>query len=415
MLFSLALIVLCGFVLGGIMQKIKLPAIVGMLLTGIILGPYVLNLLAPDLLNITADLKEIALIIILTRAGLSLDIKDLKKVGRPAILMCFVPATFEIAAAIAFGPLFFDMSYLEAAMVGAILGAVSPAVIVPRMLKLMEEGYGTKHSIPQIILTGASADDIYTIVLFAAMLGMYGGGKFNALTLLKIPVSIIFGLAIGVLAGIVLVFIFKKLKTRDTVKILLILGVSFLLVTLESAVEKYVPISGLLGVMALGATVFKLDNIVAERLANKFSKIWIAAEIILFAIVGASVDVSYAAHAGISVIGFILILLVFRILGVFVCFIKTPITLKERVYCAISCVPKATVQAALGGLPLAAGVMAGNIILTISVMSILITAPLGAIAMDLTYKKLLKREGKINQESDIKQNNDMNKPAAEHS
>ncbi len=389
MLFSLALMILCGLALSGIMQKLNLPGLVGMLLTGIILGPYALNLMAPGILNISADLREIALIVILTRAGLALDINDLKKVGRPAILMCFIPATFEIAAVTIFAPMFFHISYLEAAIMGTVLGAVSPAVIVPKMLKLMEYGYGKSRSIPHLIMAGASVDDIYVIVLFASFMGMYMGSSFDAGSLIKIPIAIVVGLLTGILLGLGLVRLFKKIHMRDTVKVLILLSTSFLLVTLETAIKAYVPMSGLLAVMALGGTILKQYDILAKRLSGKFSKIWVAAELMLFVLVGATVDISYAATAGIAAVALIFAALIIRICGVFVCLIKTKLNAKERLFCAIAYLPKATVQAAIGGLPLAAGVPAGNTILTVAVLAILITAPLGAIGVDASYKKML--------------------------
>jgi len=391
MLFSLALMILCGLVLSGTMQKLKLPGLVGMLLTGIVLGPYAFNLIAPELLNISTDLREIALIVILTRAGLALDIKDLKKVGRPAILMCFIPATFEIVATTIFAPMFFPITHLEAAIMGTVLGAVSPAVIVPKMLKLMEGGYGKSKSIPQLIMAGASVDDIYVIVLFTSFLGMYGGNNFDVGSLIKIPIAIVLGFLSGVLLGLVLVHLFKKIKIRDTVKILMLLSTSFLLVTLETAVKTYVPMSGLLAVMALGGTILKQNHVVAKRLSGKFSKIWVAAELMLFVLVGATVDISYAAKAGVAAVALILIALVIRICGVFACLVRTELSTKERLFCAIAYLPKATVQAAIGGLPLAAGVAAGNTILTVAVLAILITAPLGAMGVDYSYQKMLVR------------------------
>ncbi|MDD4296809.1 MAG: cation:proton antiporter [Ruminiclostridium sp.] len=389
MLFSLALMVLCGLVLSGTMQKLKLPGLVGMLLTGIVLGPYVLNLIAPELLNISADLREIALIVILTRAGLALDINDLKKVGRPAILMCFIPATFEIVATTIFAPMFFSISHIEAAIMGTVLGAVSPAVIVPQMLKLMDKGYGKSKSIPQLIMAGASVDDIYVIVLFTSFMGMYSGSGFDAGNLIKIPIAIVVGLLTGILHGLMFVKLFKKIHMRDTVKILILLSTSFLLVTLETAIKAYVPMSGLLAVMALSGTILKQYDILAKRLSGKFSKIWVAAELMLFVLVGATVDISYVAKAGIAVVALIFIALAIRICGVFVCLVKTKLSIKERLFCAIAYLPKATVQAAIGGLPLTAGVAAGNIILTAAVLAILITAPLGAIGIDASYQKLL--------------------------
>jgi NhaP-type Na+/H+ or K+/H+ antiporter len=303
--------------------------------------------------------------------------------------MCFIPASFEIAATTIFAPMFFPISHLEAAIMGTVLGAVSPAVIVPKMLKLMEHGYGREKSIPQLIMAGASVDDIYVIVLFTSFMGMYEGSSFDAISLIKIPIAIMTGLLVGVLLGLVLVKLFQKIHIRDTVKILILLSTAFLLVSLETAIKAYVPMSGLLAVMALGGTILKQYDILAKRLSGKFSKIWVAAELMLFILVGATVDISYAAKAGFAAVALIFIALLIRICGVFFCLAKTPINAKERLFCAIAYLPKATVQAAIGGLPLAAGVAAGNTILTVAVLAILITAPIGAIGVDATYKRLL--------------------------
>lgn len=392
MLFSLALIMFCGFALGGVMKKLHLPSLIGMILTGILLGPYVLNIISSSILSISSDLREIALIIILIRAGLSLDIQDLKKVGRPAVLMCFIPATFEVAAVIIFAPMFFNISYLDAAIMGSVLAAVSPAVIVPRMLQLMENGYGEKKSIPQLILAGASVDDIYVIVLFTSFIGMTQGQGFSSISLIRIPLSILLGAALGLLAGTLMVWLFKKIHMRDTVKVLLLLGISFLFVSLETAVKDYVPISGLLAVMALGITILKQYEVLAKRISGKYEKLWVGAELLLFALVGAAVDIRYLTGAGIMAIALILIALVFRIAGVFVCLLKTRLNKKERMFCAIAYLPKATVQAAIGGVPLSIGLNSGDLILTVAVLAILITAPIGAIGIDRTYKRLLNKE-----------------------
>ena len=389
MLFSLALILIIGFTLSGILNRLRLPGILGMLVTGVILGPFVLNLISPDILNISKDLRQIALIVILSRAGLSLDVKDLKKVGRPAILMCFVPATFELVAITLLAPILFKVSYIEAAIMGTVLAAVSPAVVVPRMLKVMEGGYGKKKSIPQLILAGASVDDVYVIVLFTAFMGMYQGRGFSVLSLAAVPISIVVGLAIGILSGLLLVFLFKKLHIRDTVKILIILSVSFLFISLEAEVKSYIPMSGLLAVMALGGTILKKYEVLAKRLSNKFSKVWVGAEILLFVLVGAAIDIRFVSDAGLMAVILILSALIFRICGVYICLIKTKLTNREKLFCAIAYLPKATVQAAIGSIPLSAGVLAGNTILTVAVLAILITAPIGAIGIDRTYKKLL--------------------------
>ena len=394
MLFSLALILFCGFAIGGIMQKLRLPALLGMMMTGILLGPHILNLIDPTILNISAELRQIALIIILIRAGLALDLKELKKVGRPAILMCFIPATFELASVVILAPLFLGISYLEAAMMGAVLAAVSPAVVIPRMLKLMERGYGQDKGIPQLIMAGASVDDIYVIVLFTSFIGMYQGQGFDFISLAKIPVSVLLGLILGILTGMLAIWLFKKIHLRDTIKILLLLGASFLFISLETAVKGYVPVSGLLAVIALGCTILKKNAALAKRISGKYSKIWVAAELLLFVLLGAAVDISSIANAGFQAVCLIFTALIFRMAGVFICLIKTKLNKKERLFAAISYLPKATVQAAIGGIPLSLGIAAGNTILTVAALAIIITAPIGAIGIDLTYKRLLTKRQK---------------------
>ena len=391
MLFSLSLILILGFSLSGIFNRLRLPGLLGMILTGIILGPYALNLISPDILDISSDLREIALIIILTRAGLNIDIKDLKKVGRPAILMCFVPALFEITAVTLLAPLFFNISYIEAAIMGSVLAAVSPAVIVPRMIHLIDSGYGKDKSIPQLIMAGASVDDIFVIVLFASFMGMYSGEGFNPTSLLLVPVSIISGMGLGIISGFIFVKVFKAIHVRDTVKVLIMLSIAFLFVSLEDFIKPYFPVSGLLAVMAFSATILSTYEVLAKRITGKFSKIWVAAEVLLFVLVGAAVDISYLKGAGIASIVFILSALAFRIVGVNVSLLGTSLDKKERIFCSIAYLPKATVQAAIGAVPLAAGVGAGNLILTVAVVAILISAPLGAIGVDNTYKKLLQK------------------------
>lgn len=391
MLLSLALVFLCGITLGGIFQKLKLPSLLGMLLTGILLGPYVLNLLDPAILNISTDLRQIALIIILTRAGLNLDIKDLRKVGRPAILMCFVPACFEIVGMIIFAPLLLGITRLEAAIMGTVIAAVSPAVIVPKMLKLMESGYGTQKSIPQMIMAGASVDDVFVIVLFTAFTGLAQGGTITPIRLLTIPTSIILGLLGGIVMGLLLALLFTKAHMRDSIKVVVILSVSFLMITLEHSMTGVIGFSGLLAVMALGATLQQRKYEVSKRLSGKFSKLWVCAEVLLFVLVGATVNIQYALKAGVMAVMLIFCVLMFRMVGVFVCLLKTKLNQKERIFSAIAYMPKATVQAAIGGLPLAMGLACGDIVLTVAVLSILITAPLGAALVDATYKKLLVR------------------------
>ena len=389
MLTSLALIFLFGLIFGALFQKLRLPPLLGMLIVGIVLGPYALNWLDDSLLSISADLRQIALIIILTRAGLNLNISDLKKVGRPAILMCFLPACFEILGMLVLAPPLLHISYLDAAIMGAVVGAVSPAVIVPKMLRLMEEGYGTEKSIPQLILAGASVDDVFVIVLFSSFTGLAKGESLSPWRFAEIPVSILLGILLGAALGLALAFFFQKVHVRDSVKVLLLLSFSFLLVALEDALEGFVPISGLIAVMSLGIALQRKRDIVARRLSLKFSKLWVAAELLLFVLVGATVDLHYAYAAGLSAVVLIFGVLLFRMAGVWVCLFKTKLLFKERLFCVLAYMPKATVQAAIGSVPLSMGLSCGNIVLTVAVLAILITAPLGAFLIDLTYKKLL--------------------------
>lgn len=392
MLFSLTLIFLSGIVLGSIFNCLKLPQLLGMLLTGIILGPYLLNLLDPKILSISTDLRQIALIIILTRAGLNLDINDLKKVGRPAVLMCFVPATFEILGMIIFAPKFLGLGLLDSAILGTVIAAVSPAVVVPKMLKLMEDEYGTEEGIPQLIMAGASVDDVFVIVLFTSFIGLASNGTFSALNLIKIPTSIFFGISVGFLCAILLIYFFKKVHIRDSMKVIIILNISFLLVTFEHSLTGIIGFSGLLAIMSMGTGIQEKNSILAKRLSSKYSKLWIAAEVMLFVLVGATVNIKYALGASIPAILLIMTVIVFRMVGVFLCLLGTSLSYKERLFCMIAYCPKATVQAAIGSIPLSMGLSSGNIILTVAVLSILITAPLGAFAIDFSYKKLLNRK-----------------------
>ena len=392
MLFSLTLIFLSGIVLGSIFNRLKLPQLLGMLLTGIILGPYLLNLLDPKILSISTDLRQIALIIILTRAGLNLDINDLKKVGRPAVLMCFVPATFEILGMIIFAPKFLGLGLLDSAILGTVIAAVSPAVVVPKMLKLMEDGYGTEEGIPQLIMAGASVDDVFVIVLFTSFIGLASNGTFSALNLIKIPTSIFFGISVGFLCAILLIYFFKKIHIRDSMKVIIILNISFLLVTFEHSLTGIIGFSGLLAIMSMGTGIQEKNSILAKRLSAKYSKLWIAAEVILFVLVGATVNIKYALGASIPAILLIMTVVAFRMAGVFLCLLGTSLSYRERLFCMIAYCPKATVQAAIGSIPLSMGLPSGNIILTVAVLSILITAPLGAFAIDFSYKKLLKKK-----------------------
>lgn len=394
MLLSVGLILLVGMSLGWLCQKLKLPSLLGMLLTGVVLGPYVLDLLDPSILNISAELRKIALIIILTRAGLGLDISGLKKIGRPAVLMCFVPASFELLGMILIAPKLMGMTTLEAAIMGSVLAAVSPAVVVPRMVKLMDEGYGTAKGIPQLILAGASVDDVYVIVLFSTFTGMAQGGKASVLSFVNIPVSIILGIAIGLALGFALAFFFKKVHLRDTSKVLIILSISFLLVAAEDHLSTAITFSSLIAIMFLGVGLQKKREEVAKRLSAKFSKLWVAAEVFLFVLVGATVNIGYLGNVGVKALLVIIGALVFRMLGVFVCLLGTKLSSKERLFAMMAYTPKATVQAAIGGIPLAMGLACGETVLTVAVLAIVLTAPLGAFAIDLSYKKLLEKQQK---------------------
>lgn len=391
MLLSIALILLVGMSASWICKKIKLPGLLGMLATGIVLGPYVLNLIDSSILNISSELRKIALIIILTRAGLGLDITGLKKIGRPAILMCFLPASFELLGIILIAPRVLGMSVLEAAIMGAVLAAVSPAVVVPRMVKLMDEGYGTAKGIPQLILAGASVDDVYVIVLFSTFTGMMQGKGASIINFVNIPVSIILGMGIGILAGYLLAMYFEKIHIRDTVKVLLILSISFILVATEDMLNTPIKFSALIAIMFVGVGLHKKRDVVAKRLSQKYEKLWIASEVFLFVLVGATVNINYLGNMGIKALIVIFGALIFRMAGVFVCLIKTELNKKERLFTMMAYTPKATVQAAIGGIPLALNFACGETVLTIAVLAIVITAPLGAFAMDLSYKKLLRR------------------------
>lgn len=397
MLTSLSLIFLVGLALGAICQRLKLPRIIGMLITGIILGPYVLDFLDPSILSISAELRKMALIIILLKAGLSLDLNDLKRVGRPAILLSFVPATCEIIGYVLFAPVFLGITKVEAAVMGTVLAAVSPAVVVPRMVQLMDNKYGTNKAIPQMILAGASCDDIFVIVLFTTFLGMAQGGSASITNFLNIPVSIVLGIILGAIMGYVLYMFFEtayahKHCVRNSMKVIIVLGFSFLLIAIEGWLDGKIAVSGLLAVVSMACMIkMKSSSFVSKRLSDKFGKLWIAAEVILFVLVGAAVDIRYTLEAGVQAVIVILLALIFRACGVLLCTVKTKLTWKERVFCVIAYLPKATVQAAIGSVPLAAGLGCGKIILSVAVMAIIITAPLGAFGMDSTYKRLLSR------------------------
>lgn len=389
MLLSISLILLVGMLSGWLCTKLKLPGLLGMLLTGILLGPQILDCIDGSILSISAELRKIALIIILTRAGLTLDVGELKRVGRPALLMCFVPACFEIAGMILLAPRLLGVTVLEAAVLGAVAGAVSPAVIVPKMIKLINEGYGTKKGIPQLILAGASVDDVFVIVLFTVFTGLAQGNDFNAVSIVNIPVSILLGILIGFLLGGLMAKLFQMFHIRDTAKVIIFLCVSFLLVSAEDIIQSQFTFSALIAVMFTGIALQKYRKCVAQRLSTKFSKLWVCAEILLFVLVGATVDIKYAAMAGFSAVLLLLCVLCFRMLGVLICLTGTALTYRERIFCMVSYLPKATVQAAIGGIPLAMGLRCGNIVLTVAVLSILITAPLGAFLIEQTYKRLL--------------------------
>lgn len=398
MLTSLALIFLVGLAMAAICQRLKLPRIIGMLLTGILLGPYALNWLDESILGISSQLRQIALIIILIKAGLSLNLADLKKVGRPAVMMACVPASFEILAYVLFAPAILGVSRVEAAVMGAVLGDVSPAVVVPRMVQLMETQYGTKKSIPQMILAGASCDDIFVIVLFSTFSSMAQGGSVQVMDFVNIPISIVLGVALGAVAGYLLGGFFEtayahKHYVRNSMKVIVVLGVAFLLMAIETWAKGIVSISGLLAVVAM-ACVLKLRSttFVSKRLSEKFGKLWLAAEVLLFVLVGAAVDIRYTMNAGIVAVVMIGIALLFRAVGVMLCMVGTQLNVKERLFCIIAYLPKATVQAAIGSVPMAMGLACGQIVLSVAVLAILITAPLGAIGMDASYQKLLEKE-----------------------
>lgn len=397
MLLSVALILLVGMGLGWLCRKVKLPGLLGMLVTGIVLGPYVLDLIDPDILNISPQLRKIALVIILTRAGLGLDLSGLKKIGRPAIMMCFVPASFELLGMLLLAPRFLGMTLLEAAVMGAVLAAVSPAVVVPRMVRLMEEGYGTAKGIPQLILAGASVDDVYVIVLFSTFIGMMQGQGASVIRFVNIPVSILLGIGLGLLLGVALAELFRRVHIRDTGKVLIILSISLLLVSCEDALRTSITFSALIAVMFIGIGLQKRRETVAGRIAAKYGKLWVGAEVFLFVLVGATVNIHYLGHVGAGALAVIAGALMFRMLGVFVCVLGSGFSGREKLFTMLAYTPKATVQAAIGGIPLSLGLACGDTVLTVAVLAIVITAPLGAFAIDLSYQKMLdcgqKREG----------------------
>lgn len=398
MLTSLSLIFLAGLAMAALCQAFRLPRIIGMLFTGILLGPYVLNLLDPSILSVSADLRQLALIIILLKAGLSLNLADLKKVGRPAIMMAILPASFEILAFFLFAPSILHITPIEAAVMGAVMGAVSPAVVIPRMVQLMESNYGTDKSIPQMIMAGASCDDIFVIVLFSTFSSMARGGSAQAMDFVNIPVSILSGILLGWAAGYGLSLLFEAAYIRrhyicNSMKVIIVLGTAFLLMAIETLLKGIFAVSGLLAVVSM-ACIIRLKSIpsVSARLAEKFGKLWLAAEVVLFVLAGAAVDIRYTARAGGAAILMIFIALSLRSLGVILCFLGTPLNRRERLFCVIAYLPKATVQAAIGSVPLTMGLACGPLVLSAAVLGILITAPLGALGIDLTYKQLLQKE-----------------------
>lgn len=391
MLTSIAIILLFGLLVGWIFSKVQLPSLLGMIIVGMVLSPHCLNLVDDSILTISGDLRQIALVIILTRAGLSLNFSDLKKVGRPAILMCFVPACIEMMGTIIFAPLLLDVSILDAAIIGSVMAAVSPAVVVPRMIKLIEDGYGADKSIPQLILAGASVDDVFVIIVFTALTTLASTGKVSVISFIQIPISILLGVLFGGVVGTIFVRFFRRFHIRDSVKVLIILSVSFLLLELQNRLEGIVPVSGLLAIMSVGIIINQKYDVLAKRLSIKYNKLWLGAEIFLFVLVGIAVDLKYALAAGIVVILLVILALVFRMMGVVISLVKTKLNKKERLFCAVAYTPKATVQAALGTVPLVMGLPCGEIVLTVAVISILITAPFGAICVDNLYKKLLSK------------------------
>ncbi len=391
MLTSLSFILLLGLLLARIFNRLKLPSLLGMVITGMILGPYALDLIDSSIIGVSTDLRQIALIIILTNAGLSLDIEDLKKVGRPAILMSFVPASFEIIGVILIASKLLEISILDAAIMGSVLAAVSPAVVVPRMIKIMKKEYGTKKGIPQLILAGASMDDVFVIVLFTAFTSLALGGKFNLSSILQVPISIVLGIFVGAFLGILLVILFKRFHMRDTVKVIIALSLSGLLIGLENVLSGIVPMSGLIGIISMGIIINKEYNLLAKRLSVKYSKLWVGAEIFLFVLIGATVDLKYAISAGLAPVIIVIGGLLFRMIGVYISLLNTQFSRKEKLFCMLAYTPKATVQAAIGAIPLSLGLASGQQILTVAFLSILITAPFGAISIDNSYQKLLSR------------------------
>ena len=389
MLTSIATILLSGLFGGWVFKKIKLPSLLGMIIVGIVISPYALNLIDESMLMISRDIRQIALVIILTRAGLSLDISDLKSVGRPAVLLCFLPACVEIIGTIILAPILFNISVLEAAITGSVIAAVSPAVVVPRMIRLLNEGYGKQKSIPQLILAGASVDDVFVIVIFTALTSLASVGTVSVMSFVQIPISIVLGILFGVCVGFVLTSFFKKWQIEDTVKVLIMICVSFLILELQNQLADVVSISGLLAIMSMGIVIKQKHGALASKLSVKYNQLWVGAEIFLFVLVGATIDLRYVVSAGIMTILLVVGALIFRMVGVALSLLRTDLTKNERLFCMVAYTPKATVQAAIGAIPLSMGLSCGNLVLTVAVISILVTAPFGAICIDNLYRRLL--------------------------
>ena len=390
MLTSIALILLLGLLSAWLFTKMKLPSLLGMIIVGILISPYCFDLIDESILQIFSDIRQIALVIILTRAGLSLNIDDLKKVGRPAILMCFVPACIEMVAVLVLAPLLFKTTLLESAIIGSVMAAVSPAVVVPRMIRLIEEGFGTKESVPQLILAGASVDDVFVIVVFTSLMALATTGDTSIVNFIQIPTSILLGVLLGAILGVLLVLFFKRFEVKDIVKVLIILSISFILLEIQNQLEDVVAISGLLAIMSMGIIIKRKNNDLATRLSMIYNKLWLGSEIFLFVLVGVAVNLKYALNAGLSVIILVILALIFRMLGVFISLLGANLNHKEKLFCMMAYTPKATVQAAIGTIPMMMGLECGELVLTIAVISILVSAPFGAICVDNTYKKLLR-------------------------
>ena len=389
MIFSIAIILLSGIIAGRLAEKAGLPSLLGMILAGIAIGPFCLNIVDSRLLDISRQLRTIALIIILARAGLSLDMKVLRRLGRPALLMCFLPACTEIAAMALLAPIFFDISALDGAIIGTITAAVSPAVIVPKMIKLNSEGAGVQKGIPQLILAGASVDDVIVIVLFSAFASLSAGGSFSLSRFARIPPAIFIGLLAGLAAGYIIGRCLTFFTLNKPVQIILPLCAAFILYSAEDFLSAFIPFSGLIAVMAMGLVLQKSRPEKLPLLSGAWADIWALAQIVLFVLVGTAVNLPYAMGAGISAVVLILLILPIRCIGVQACLVGTDLNFKERLFVSLAYLPKATVQAAMSAVPLAMGLSCGSLALTMAVLAILITAPLGAFLIDKFYKKLL--------------------------